>query len=153
MGFLAKLQDTLFVNRAPTLSAIKQSRARIQQLLDQKQRLILFPEGTNTIGDKVLPFRRGMLDNLSAPGYKLQPVAIKALAIEGRPVVTRTDYEVYGWGDMSFVLHLWRFMAYKNVDVDVMFLTPYAVNAEGKIEGISIEKAGDDVRQKVENAL
>lgn len=149
-GLLARLQDTIFVDRAPKLSAIKQSRALIQKALSQGERLIIFPEGTNTIGDTILPFRRGMLDGLEAANYKLQPVAIQCTAVDGKALQTQADYEVYGWGDISFALHFWRAMGHKSIDVLVSFLPPYDVGDKNVIEGLTIEKAGDDVRQRVE---
>lgn len=126
-GFLAQLQDTLFINRAANSAALAETRGILQDALTRGDRLILFPEGTNTIGNKVLPFKRGALDGLSAAGYVVQPVAIRCLSVAGRTLDTEADYEVYGWGDVSFAGHLWTLMGYRYVDIEVVFTPPIPV--------------------------
>lgn len=126
-GTLAVLQDTIFIDRAPKLSSIKAAREAMQDAINKRARLVIFPEGTNTIGNKVLPFRRALLDNLKATGYRVQPVAIKCTAVDGQALHSQEDYEIYGWGDIGFGPHLWRVMGKKSIDVEVHFLPPVPV--------------------------
>ncbi len=152
-GQLAGLQDTLFVDRSPALSAIRATRATVQQALDEGSNLIIFPEGTNTIGNVVLPFRRAMLDGLKAPGYQMQPVAIVCTHVNGKPVQRVEDFEAYGWGDISFAAHFWRVLGYRNMDVSVTFLPAMPAGSGDKIEGKTIEQCGDAVRALVEKTI
>ena len=51
-GFLAKMQDTLFIERRP-MKAIDQ-RNEIKNILLKGKSLVLFPEGTSSDGNRVL---------------------------------------------------------------------------------------------------
>ena len=55
-GWLAKLQRTIFVERADRAGAARQ-RDEIRRRLDEGDNLILFPEGTSGDGIHVLPFK------------------------------------------------------------------------------------------------
>lgn len=152
-GELAKLQDTIFIDRSATLPAMRAARAQVQQALNRQYRLVIFPEGTNTIGDKVLPFRRALLDGVEANGYKIQPVAIECVAVDGQPLAMPEDFEIYGWGDVSFALHLWRVMGHRNLDVRVTFLPPLTVGESGEITRAQVDAAGQAVKSLVEGNL
>ena len=54
-GWLAKLQRTVFIER--TRAAAGGHRNAIVERFDQGDRLILFPEGTSSDGNHVLPFK------------------------------------------------------------------------------------------------
>lgn len=146
-GLLARLQDTIFIDRSPTPSALRKARGQVQKAISKGERLIIFPEGTNTIGNIVMPFRKGLLEGQSAGGYQIQPVAIRCLSVDGRKPQEISDYEVYGWGDLSFALHFWRIMAYNRVDVEVAFLPPLHVGESDMIDKIVIEQAEIAVRE------
>ncbi len=150
-GLLARLQDTIFIDRAAKASSLRKARILIQKVLSKGEGLIIFPEGTNTIGNVVLPFRKGLLEGQSADGYQVQPVSIRCLSVEGKKPETVAEYEVYGWGDLSFALHFWRIMAYKYVDVEVALLPPLPVSADGTIDKIIIEQAEQAVRDAALN--
>lgn len=146
-GMLAGLQDTIFIDRAPKPSSIRAARESVQNAVNDRARLVIFPEGTNTIGNKVLPFRRALLDNVKAPGYRVQPVAIKSVAVNGRPLETQADYEIYGWGDIGFLSHFLRVLGTKRIDVEVHFLQPIPVQETVTAEVVS--QAEDAVRDAV----
>lgn len=146
-GTLAGLQDTIFIDRAPKPSSIRAARDAVQKAVNKRARLVIFPEGTNTIGNIVLPFRRALLDNVEAPGYRVQPVAIKVAAVNGKPVETVAEYETYGWGDIGFAPHLWRVLGTKRIDVDIHFLPPISVN--NIVTADIVKQAEDAVRAVV----
>lgn len=150
-GLLARLQDTIFIDRSPKASSLRKARIQIQKALSKNERLIIFPEGTNTIGNTVLPFRKGLLEGQSADGYQVQPVAVRCLSVDGQPLETVADYEMYGWGDIGFAPHFWNIMARKVVKVEVVLLPPLSVNADGVIDKIIIEQAEQAVRDTVLN--
>lgn len=152
-GAFAQVQDTIFIDRSPTLSAMRAARGQVQQALNRRYRLAIFPEGTNTIGDRVLPFRRALLDGVEANGYCVQPVAIECFAIDGHPLATRADLEVYGWGDVSFAGHLWRAIGHQSIDVRVTFLPPLNVGDSGEITRAQVDAAGAAVKALVEGNL
>ncbi len=122
LGKLAQLQNTIFIDRARTRGAIEKGRKAVQRAFYQKRRLIVFPEGTNTIGNVMLPFKRALLEGRTIQGYKVQPVSINVLAVNGAPLKHDKDYEVYGWGDVLFINHFWTLLGQKSIHVQVTML-------------------------------
>jgi 1-acyl-sn-glycerol-3-phosphate acyltransferase len=77
VGWLARLNDTVFVDRSERKAVRGQADALRDALLRGKP-VALFPEGTTGGGGGVLPFRPSLLSALYPPqaGVKVQPIAI-----------------------------------------------------------------------------
>ncbi len=117
-GFLAKLQDTVFVERRR--SATQKHSKSIAAYLAQGKNLLLFPEGTSTDGHQnVLPFKTGLLQGVSgedARGIMVQPIAVSC---------SGTNPDGYPWyGDMTLVEHLWPFFKQHGIIVTITFMPP-----------------------------
>ena len=98
IGLLARATGTLFIARDPRQARAQQ--AMVQARLAAGQRLVLFPEGTSTDGQRVLPFKPTLFAAALAAGARVQPVSIDYHPRPGR------DPRFYGWwGDMSFGPH------------------------------------------------
>ena len=54
-GILAKLQNTVFIDRK--IGSIKEQENLIINHLKNKNNLVIFPEGTSSNGNQVLPFK------------------------------------------------------------------------------------------------
>jgi lyso-ornithine lipid O-acyltransferase len=76
-GWLARLNDTVFVDRSERKAVRGQADALRHALLGGKP-VALFPEGTTGGGGEVLPFRASLFSALYPPrdGVKVQPIAI-----------------------------------------------------------------------------
>ena len=98
IGLLARATGTLFIARDPRQARAQQ--AMVLARLAAGQRLVLFPEGTSTDGQRVLPFKPTLFAAAMAAGAQVQPVSIGYHPRAGR------DPRFYGWwGDMSFGPH------------------------------------------------
>jgi len=123
-GTLAKIQDTIFVERKPSRAA--EQCIQMKQIV-RSQNLILFAEGTSTDGSVVLPFKSslfGMVENF--PGAKevpVQPITIAFTRIDGRPILPE-ERGLYAWLDISLLKHLWTAFTCKGFTVDVVFHPP-----------------------------
>ena len=88
-GLLAKLQRTVFVNRRAT-KATKQRDEMICRL-EGGDSMILFPEGTSSDGNKVLPFKSALFGvaQVEPHGQPLlvQPISLAYTRLDGRLVV------------------------------------------------------------------
>ena len=123
-GILARLNHTVFVKRKMRESGEK--LGEIKDRLEQGQRLILFPEGTSSDGNRVLTFNSTFFTAGSAKcggaPVKVQPVAIGYTTLFGIPL-GRGDRPARAWyGDMSLAGHLWSVFKSGPTDVEVAFL-------------------------------
>ncbi len=87
--------------------------------------LVLFPEGTSSDGNRVLPFKSalfGAAESLvdGAP-VAVQPVSITYVRLNGMPM-GRYLRPFFAWyGDMELASHLWALLGLGNVTVNVEF--------------------------------
>lgn len=104
IGGLARSTGTIFIERDRRTADVQ--LARLGAALDAGQRILIFPEGTSTDGQRVLPFRSLLFAAFKGPGMRVQPVSLRYDAPPGR------DARHYGWwGDMAFGPHLLRVLA------------------------------------------
>lgn len=126
IGWLAKLQNTVFVERRTARAG--DQRDHLRDLLANGRSLLVFPEGTSTDGMRVLPFKSSLFSSVeeAMEGVTLtvQPVSIVCTAIGGLPI-TRGLRPFYAWyGDMTLVPHLWNVFKLGGFTIDVVFHAP-----------------------------
>ncbi len=108
IGWLARATGTMFVIR-DRAEAVRQTAA-MEQRLRVGHRLLFFPEGTSTDGQRVLPFKPTLFQSFLADGLRdemhIQPITVSYYAPKGE------DPRFYGWwGDTDFALHLLKALA------------------------------------------
>lgn len=127
-GFLARLIDTVFVSRDPrgAHGELDEMRRRIED----KESLVLFPEGTSSDGHRVLPFYSTFFAAFEphredSVKTRIQPVSIAYPRYrDGRPL-TGALARFYAWyGDMTLVDHLLTVFGLDGARVVVSFHAP-----------------------------
>ena len=98
-GRLATNGGSIYVDRKVRTDAGRVTK-EIENALRSGIRVVLFPEGTSTGGDAVLPFHAPLLESAIRAGTAITPAAIDYEMEHGDP---RTD--VCYWGDMTFATH------------------------------------------------
>ncbi|MDD4616188.1 MAG: lysophospholipid acyltransferase family protein [Alphaproteobacteria bacterium] len=120
-GFLAKIQNTVFIERRAT--RVAEQSQQLQEYLAKRRNLVLFPEGTSSDGLEVLPFKSSLfaiVEDAAGP-ILVQPVSITCTEFDGFPML-REDRAQYAWyGDMTMVPHLWNVFQNSSFVVDVVF--------------------------------
>ena len=135
-GLMARLQRSVFVDRERRGDA-RQARDVLRERLRAGDALVLFPEGTSTDGNRIIPFKSALMgavesvlgtDANGAPVYApVQPVTITYVAMYGMPL-GRENRPFYAWyGDMDLLPHLWEMMKSGPLDVVVEFHAPLTV--------------------------
>jgi 1-acyl-sn-glycerol-3-phosphate acyltransferase len=108
IGWVARAAGTVFVRRDA-----REARAQTEMFRERfaaGDKLLFFPEGTSTDGQRILPFKPTLFAAVHADGLKdrlwVQPVTVAYFAPEG------AEPRFYGWwGDMDFGPHLLRVLA------------------------------------------
>ncbi|MBI1995277.1 MAG: 1-acyl-sn-glycerol-3-phosphate acyltransferase [Deltaproteobacteria bacterium] len=79
--------------------------------LQQEANLLLFPEGTSTNGEKMLPFQTVPL---------AAPLRNRSIIVPVTMPVTAANRDlIYWYGDMDFVTHFWRLLGLRGVEAMV----------------------------------
>ena len=124
VGWLATLARTVYVERGRRSSTGEQLDA-ITERLASGDSIILFPEGTNSDGIGVLPFKSSLFAITDAlPDLVIQPVTIAYTRVNGMPV-TRARLPDLAWvGDTELMPHAVGFMALGRVRAELCFHAP-----------------------------
>ncbi|MEI8393420.1 MAG: lysophospholipid acyltransferase family protein [Rhodospirillaceae bacterium] len=139
-GLLAKLQETVFVNRKATREVRQQGETLVGRL-QTGDHLILFPEGTSSDGNRVLPFKTALFSaaaqRINERPLVVQPISLTAVALDGMPL-GRMLRPVYAWyGDMDLGPHLWELAKLGGITVIVEFHPPTTVEATGSRKSLA----------------
>ena len=122
-GWLARLQRSVFVERRAFRTA--GHRDDMLARLEAGDDLILFPEGTSSDGNRVLPFKSGLLSvTEAAPDgrpFTVQPVSVAYTMLDGLPL-GRYLRPFFAWyGDMEMASHIWQWAGLGRLTVVVRF--------------------------------
>jgi len=109
------LCGTIFINRQHK-EQVGSLVAEMKRKLQQEANLLLFPEGTSTNGEKMLPFQTVPLAAPLRNRSIIVPVTLTYRSIEERPVTAANRDLVYWYGDMDFVTHFWRLLGLGSVE-------------------------------------
>lgn len=114
-GWLARCAGTVFVERQRrrALPTINQCLA---DLANAAGSIVMFPEGTSSDGQTVLPFHSSMLAVAVTENLPVLPVWIGYELPDGD-----AKHAVCWWGEMTLVPHLWQLLGYKEITATVRF--------------------------------
>lgn len=127
LGTLAARTGTLFVERGRR-RAVHAMNHSIMERLRQGEIVGVFPEGTTTGGDTLLPFHANLIQPALDVGAQLRPLALRYTE-NGR----RSRTAAYTDGD-HLLQSLWRIVTMPRLKVDVYWLPPLPQDVERRHE-------------------
>ncbi len=134
-GWLASLSGTVFIERTKRLDVGPVNRA-IETAMDEGVMVVVFPEGTSTNGDSLLPFRSPLLEPAAASSRPISVCYIQYEMDDGDP-----RNEVCYWGDHTFVAHLMNLLGKKGVRAKVRFGTFEKTTTDRKELAVQLQAA------------
>ena len=133
LGFMSKLGGSFFVERR-SKSKLLEEIERIAAVLKNGFTITLFPEGTSSNGEKVLPFKAALFTVAEKGNTDILPVCIKYTSIENKPLTESNRDLAFYYGDIRFFPHLLRLFTVKRIDVRVSFLKRMSAEGNGRKE-------------------
>jgi len=110
------LCGTIFINRQRK-DLVRALIGEWSGKLKHEANILLFPEGTSTDGEKMLPFQTAPLAAPLRSRSIIVPVTITYKTIDDLPVTAANRDAVYWYGDMEFVTHFWNLLGLRSVEV------------------------------------
>lgn len=99
---LCKGVGTIFINRGSRMDVARVNRL-VAEAVKEELGVVIFPEGTTTAGDGLLPFKASLLE----PAVRLElPVHFAALGYETPPGAAPASEAICWWDDTVFGKHL-----------------------------------------------
>jgi 1-acyl-sn-glycerol-3-phosphate acyltransferase len=114
-GWFAKLAGTVFVHREQRSQA-GQTVKEIEAALQTGAVVVLFPEGTSSGGESILPFKSSLLEPAARQTYPLTAGFLRYELGDGN-----VSEEVCYWKDMTLVPHLINLCSKRAVQASVHF--------------------------------
>jgi len=110
------LCGTIFIDRQHK----EQVGVLVQEMsrkLKQEANILLFPEGTSTNGEQMLPFQTVPLAAPLRSRSVIVPTTLAYRSIDDLPVSPGNRDAIYWYGDMDFVSHFWKLLGLRSIDV------------------------------------
>jgi 1-acyl-sn-glycerol-3-phosphate acyltransferase len=158
MGWLARLQRTIFIERERRRTSGKQANEIARRLADGEA-VLLFAEGTTGDGNLILPFKSTLfgaatmaLQEGTVDKVYIQPLTIAYTRVQGMPM-GRRDRSLAAWiGDTELAPHAAALLSEGAVDVELHFgeAIEFSVGDDRKQ---ATKRAEADVRAMLQAAL
>ncbi|HKY93766.1 MAG TPA: lysophospholipid acyltransferase family protein [Kiloniellales bacterium] len=129
-GWLARLQRSVFVERRAGRAA--ESRDEMGDRLNAGDSLILFPEGTTSDGNRILPFKSALFSvadrQVDGRPLVVQAVSVAYAKLDGMPMGRYLRPYVAWYGAMELGGHFARMFGLGTVTVIVEFHPPVTID-------------------------
>jgi lyso-ornithine lipid O-acyltransferase len=116
MGLLAQMGGTVFIDRQRR-THVGQVNNEIETALNDGVLVIIFPEGTSSNGQTVLPFKSPLLEPATQSKHPLTASCLQYALADGD-----AGNEICYWGDAVFLPHMINLLSKRSVRVFVRFV-------------------------------
>jgi len=114
LGWFAAMAGTIFIDRERR-THVGQITRSIEEIMNNGVLVVLFPEGTSSGGETVLPFKSSLLEPAVQPTHPLSVVVIRYELDDGD-----ASEEVCYWKDMTLLPHLINLLCKSSVRVQLI---------------------------------
>jgi len=118
IGQWTTLCGTIFINRQRK-DQVPSVVEEISRKLREEANILLFPEGSATNGEQMLPFQTAPLAAPLRNRSIIVPVTLTYKSVDDKPVSEANRDLIYCYGDMDFVPHFWKLLSLRSVEVIV----------------------------------
>lgn len=143
LGHITRQAGCIFVERR-NRTTIEKDVIQITEALKAGTSVTIYPEGTSSDGQRILPFKKALLTSAIEAGVDVLPVVLKYVEIDGGPFTNETKDKIAWYGDTPFTGHFLQLMATRSLKAEIHFLEPIRVTKES---------TRFDLAEKAENAI
>lgn len=118
IGAWAALCGTVFIDRERK-DKIPLLVEEIVQKLKQGANVLIFPEGTSSNGENLLPFQSTPFAAALRVRAPIVPISLTYKRIDHQPVSPANRDRIYWYGAMEFASHFWNLLAVRSVEAVV----------------------------------
>lgn len=126
LGSLARCGGTLFLKRERR-GHVAEIAESFRPIVDSGTVITLFPEGTSSGGDRILPFRSSLLEPAALFGWPVTPAWITYELADGT-----VSEDVAYWRDMVFFPHFLNLLSKRTITARVRYGNPVQGIADRK---------------------
>lgn len=135
IGWLTRCAGTIYVDRSRKADVVSVNEG-LEAVARQQALLCIFPEGTSTGGDRVLPFRPALLEPAVARGWKVSTAWI-GYRVPGGSAADEVCY----WRDMVFGPHFLNLLSLEKIVAVVAFGPTVSSGEDRKLLALQLHAA------------
>ena len=137
LGFMVMTMGVIFLNRQRKKD-VTRVNSLVAESINDRQGVVIFPEGTTSAGSTVLPFRTSLLEIPATSGIPVHYAAIRYSTPAGTPETAETVCWV---GGTPFLEHMMQLATHKRIECTIRFgETPVYSNDRKELAGELHEK-------------
>ena len=141
------LCGTVFINRQHKEEAGSLVE-EISRKLKHEANILLFPEGTSTNGEKMLPFQTVPLAAPLRNRSIIVPATIAYKSLDDAPVTAANRDAICWYGDMDFLTHFWQLLGHRSIEV-LVTIQPRIECFRYKDDSVGRRKLAEDCYDRV----
>ena len=126
LGWYAGLTHPIWIDRSSRLKS-KETLNEFCETLAHQIPLIVYPEGTSTDGNQVLPFKTSAFEVAASGGFDIQPVVTVYRVPEG-------EASPCWYTDIGIIPHLWQLVGISRIDCDLYLLPRISAGGRSRKE-------------------
>lgn len=127
-GRICRDMGTIFIDRSNRRD-IPRAGEQIIERLDCGEGVVVFPEGTSTKGEEVLPFNSSFFEFAARSNI---PVSYASITYQTPQGETPASIAACWWDDSSFFAHLWRLLKVREYTAIIIFGEEPVMNEDRK---------------------
>lgn len=116
-GKVVRDMGNIYINRQKKRD-IPRANSEVLNALERGEGVIIFPEGTSTKGEEVLPFKSSFLEFAATTSFPVHYASISYRTPDDEPP---PSYSVCWWDETALAEHLWRFFQLREVTAVINF--------------------------------
>lgn len=117
IGFMISSFGVIFIDRNKKKDVSRVNKV-VSEQLGKDQGVVLFPEGTTSSGENILPFRASLLEHPVREGF---PVYYCVIHYETSEKDIPASDSVCWWGDSQFHTHLYKLASNREIKATIIF--------------------------------
>jgi len=129
LGTVCRAGGSYFVERR-NRTKLAQELDSLGQVLKDGVNLVIFPEGTSSDGEGVLPFKKSLFASAVRASTPVLPLCLRYLSANGKPLDPVTRDALCYYGEMTFFAHFFRFLKLRSARIELLVLDPLDVSSE-----------------------
>jgi 1-acyl-sn-glycerol-3-phosphate acyltransferase len=128
-GMIARCGGSIFVERR-SVASLKKEISEVSRVLKEGLTVVVFPEGTTSNGERVMPFKNSLLDAAIKSAVKILPLCLRYRKVNSEDVTAENRDSVFYYGGATFARHAFKVLSLKSIEVEVFALETIAAHGQ-----------------------
>lgn len=118
LGLFARCGGTIFIERRK-ITSLRKDIMQIKHYLSRGFTILLFPEGTTSSGDTILPFKSSLFNAVIDDNIIIENICIKYISVDNTLLNEKNRDFIFYYGDMTFWTHFIKLLGIKKLNVEI----------------------------------